>query len=367
MRLLPCLFLISALLIAPVYAQEKGKTENVIFVMTDGLRWQEVFTGAEKALISTIAAKSMTDQEQITDQFWRESPEERRKQLLPFFWETIAKQGQIFGNQKIGSEAYVTNNLNFSYPGYSETLCGFVDPGINSNDKNPNPNVTVFEWLHKKPAYRNRIGAFAAWDAFPAIFNEDRAGFPVNAGWDKFTLVTGSPNLDLVNRMKDETPRIWHNETFDAFTFHTALEYLKAKQPRVLYLSLGETDEWAHAGNYKEYLTSAHRVDQYLSQLWETVQSLPQYRDKTTLIVTTDHGRGLGPDWKNHGQKVSDSKYIWMAFLGPDTKALGERSNVKAVTQSQLAATMAALLGEDYSASVPQAGKAVQDVLKQKK
>ncbi|MGI8992391.1 MAG: hypothetical protein ACR2I2_22775, partial [Bryobacteraceae bacterium] len=42
---------------------------------------------------------------------------------------------------------YVTNGLNFSYPGYSETLCGFADPRIKSNDKVPNPNVTVLEWL----------------------------------------------------------------------------------------------------------------------------------------------------------------------------------------------------------------------------
>ncbi len=364
MKLLSCLVLISALLFTPVNAQQKRKTENVIFVMTDGLRWQEVFTGAEKALISTIAAKSMTDQEQITDQFWRETPEERRKELLPFFWNTIAKQGQIFGNRKNGSEGFVTNNLNFSYPGYSETLCGFVDPGINSNDKNPNPNVTVFEWLHRKPAFRGKIGAFAAWDAFPAIFNEDRAGFPVNAGWDLFTQVTGNANLDLVNRMKTETPRIWHNETFDAYTFHTALEFLKSKQPKVLYLSLGETDEWAHAGNYKDYLLAAHRVDQYLAQLWKTIQSLPQYKDKTTLIVATDHGRGEGPEWKNHGQKVPDSKYVWMAFLGPDTPALGERTKIPAVTQNQLAATMAAFLGENYVADVPEAGKPIGDVLK---
>ena len=51
-----------------------------------------------------------------------------------------------------------------------------------------------------------------------------------------------------------------------------------------------------------------------------------------------------------------------MAFLGPDTPALGERSNVPPVTQSQVAATLAALVGEDYCAAVPQAGKPIADV-----
>jgi hypothetical protein len=60
---------------------------------------------------------------------------------------------------------------------------------------------------------------------------------------------------------------------------------------------------------------------------------------------------------------MPDSKYIWMAFLGPDTPALGERSNVAPVTQNQIAATLAALFGEDYAAAVPKAGNPITDVL----
>ena len=82
------------------------------------------------------------------------------------------------------------------------------------------------------------------------------------------------------------------------------------------------------------------------------------------MIFTPDHGRGEAPvQWKSHGEKVPDSKYIWMAFMGPDTRALGERSNVGGVEQNQVAATLAALLGEDYPAAMPKAGKAITDVL----
>jgi hypothetical protein len=52
-----------------------------------------------------------------------------------------------------------------------------------------------------------------------------------------------------------------------------------------------------------------------------------------------------------------------MAFLGPDTPALGERRAGTVVTESQIAATLAALLGQDYHAAVPQSGLAIQDVL----
>jgi hypothetical protein len=340
-----CASLFVCLLAPFCAAPATPQTKHILFVMTDGLRWQEVFGGADASLLDKGASAV------------------GREELMPFLWSVVAKQGQIFGNRKAGSDAYVTNHFFFSYPGYSETLCGFADPGVSSNDKIPNPNVTVLEWLHKKPAYRGQIAAFGAWDVFPFIFNVQRAGFPVNAGYDPFTSIPGTARLDLLNRVKAETPHVWEDESFDFLPFHTSLEYLRARQPKVLYLSLGETDEWAHAGNYKEYLNSIRRVDAYVRELWETVQAMPAYRGNTTLIFSPDHGRGEGPAWKNHGEKVPDSKYIWMAFLGPDTAALGERANIQAVTQSQIAATLAALLGEDYSADVPRAGKPIADVL----
>jgi hypothetical protein len=338
------------------------KTQNIIFVMTDGLRWQELFRGADPALMNKELG-GVTDIPGLKQRYWRENTNDRRALLMPFVWNVIDKGGQIFGNRDRGSEVFVTNGFNFSYPGYSETLCRFPDSRINSNDKVPNPNVTVLEWLNKKPAYRGKVAAFGAWDVFPAIFNAARAGFPVNAGYQPFDLVPGSARLDLLNHLKAETPHIWEDEPFDSIPFYTSLEYLKARQPKVLYLSLGETDDWAHAGNYNEYLNAAHRVDDYLALLWKTVQSMPAYQGKTTLIFSPDHGRGELGDWKSHGQKIPDSKYIWMAFLGPDTPALGERSHIAGATQSQLAATLAALLGEDYHSPVPQSGKPLMDVV----
>jgi hypothetical protein len=341
------------------------KTKNIIFVMTDGLRWQEVFGGADAALMNKENG-AVVNVDALKEKYWREDAKARREALMPFLWTVFAKNGQIYGNRNLGSDAHVTNTMFFSYPGYNETLCGFPDDArINSNDKNPNPNVTVLEWLHRKPAYRGKVAAFAAWDTFGAIFNSARAGFPVNVGYEPLKAGPTTPQIELLNRLKVET-HAWNAEPFDPFTFHTALEYLKQRKPRVLFLSLGETDEWAHEGKYSEYLGAARRVDQYLKELWDTVQSIPQYRGTTTLIFSPDHGRGEAPvQWKSHGQKVPDSKYMWMAFLGPDTRALGERSKIEAVTQNQIAATLAALLGEDYAAEVPKAGKAIADVLPQ--
>jgi len=343
---------------APVH-----KTQHVIFVMTDGFRWQELFNGADPVLMTKKYGK-VENEAELKKKYLRATPEESRAALLPFVWGTIGKQGQIFGNRAKGSDAYVTNGLNFSYPGYSETLCGFADPRINSNDNVPNPNVTVFEWLKDQPGFEGPLAAFGAWEVIAAVFNPERSKLTVNAGYAPFVNDPMTPKFELLNEIKEQTPHIWTDEPYDVVPFQTAFEYLKLKKPHVMYLSLGETDDWAHEGKYGEYLDAAHRADAYLQRLWETLQSMPEYRGNTTLIFSPDHGRGKAPKkWRDHGKEVQDSKYIWMAFLGPDTPALGEREHIAPVTQNQIAATLAAFLGKDYQASVPKAGKPIADVL----
>ena len=352
------------------------KTQNIIYVMTDGLRWQEVFNGADQAIMTEEHGKvKPKDLAALKEKYWRDSVAERRMALMPFFWSVLAKQGQVYGNLAAGSDAHVTNTLNFSYPGYSETLCGFVDPRVNSNEKVLNPSQTVFEWLNKNAAFHGRIAAFAAWDVMPYIINAQRSQILVDAGYDPLTAMPMTPRLDLLNHEKAETPRFWEDEPFDPIPFYTAMEYMKSQKPRVLYLSLGDTDDWAHDGNYAEYLNAAHRADDYVRVLWETVQSMPEYRGKTTLIFSPDHGRGEGLDsWKDHGPSAAfpekkwpglpGSKQIWMGFIGPDTPALGERTKIAPVLQTQLAATVAALLDQDYDAAVPAAGKPITDVIR---
>jgi len=101
-----------------------------------------------------------------------------------------------------------------------------------------------------------------------------------------------------------------------------------------------------------------------VEELWNTLQAMPTYRDQTTFIITTDHGRGSGPvDWKEHGVDQKGSENIWMAVLGPDTQALGERTNTTAIRQAQIAATIAGLLGKDYRGDVRAAAPALEEVL----
>lgn len=348
-------------------APHPHKTQNVILVMIDGMRWQEVFRGADPSLLSIPGPKWLGDPEQMTasaqTHYGAPTPEARRQALMPFLWSVIATNGQLFGNRDLGSDAHVMNPFNFSYPGYSETLTGFADPRVDSNDNRPNPNPTVFTWLNAKPEFAGSVAAFGAWQTFDGIFDKEHCGFVVNSGYSPLTAIPLSPELSLLNTLKVETARVWDDEPFDPIPFHTAMLYMKSKHPRVLFIGLGETDDWAHIESYPAYLDAAHLADEYLREIWELAQSMPEYRDKTTLLVLPDHGRGEGPNWSTHGAKIPESRETWMAFLGPDTPSLGERKHGTIVTESQIAATLAAFLGLDYHASVPRASLPIRDVL----
>lgn len=365
LRCLPLALLALLASCAPLAAQTATKTRHVILVMPDGLRWQEVFRGADERLMGKEHGL-VEDERALKERYWRGTPEARREAIMPFLWSVIAEQGQVFGNRDKGSDARVTNGVFVSYPGYSETLCGFADPTIDSNRKIPNRNATVFEWLHGMPEFRGRVAAFGAWDVFPFIFNTARCGFPVDDSIEPVAFGTMTPTLNLLNRLRAETPRRWGGH-FDALLYHSALEWFKTNRPRLLFLCLGETDEWAHEGRYDRYLEAASRADGYCRELWEWCQADPEYRGTTTMVIVTDHGRGdfeTDPrDWNSHGVKHPGSENIWIAVIGPDTPALGERADCGPVTQSQVAATIAALLGKDYVAAEPRAGGAIGDVL----
>ena len=353
--------LVLALLCVPVAVPAAAlNTQNVFLIISDGLRWQEVFNGPEEPLINKESG-GVLDTNALRRAFWRDTPEARRAALLPFIWTEIARHGQIFGNQAKGS---IVSVKKFSYPGYNEILTGSGDPRVDSNDKKPNPNLNVFEWLNHSAKLKDRVAVFGTWDVFPYIFNIERCHLPIWPGWEpQFARWEITPPPYLTELLRD-TPPMWEDLTWDSFLFHATRDYVKRSQPRLLFVGFGETDEWAHAGRYDQYLDAAHRVDEFVRQLWETAQSIRQYRGKTTFIFTADHGRGNGPTaWKDHGEKVAGAEGDWIAILGPDMPALGERSQVQPVTESQLAATIAALLGQDYHGAVPRSGAPIAEVI----
>jgi hypothetical protein len=362
MRLIRTAVYFVALFISPLL----NAAEKVVLVTLDGLRWQEMFTGIDEALLDS--EKFTSGQEALRRDFWDPSPKVRAQKLMPFFHDTLFVRGSYAGDLELGSCAEVSNRKNFSYPGYSEILTGVVDPSIDSNDKVFNRNKSFMELLLE---HSQRTGAdfsaaaFASWDVFPFIINTERSGIYVNAFGPLQTVAT--PEEKVIQGFYFDTPRPWTTVRHDVFTHRFALEYLRREQPDVLYVSYGETDDFAHDGKYHEYILAANRTDRFISELWSTLQGLDAYRDKTVLFITTDHGRGESPleEWQHHspteeGNKDSNSllryargetgeEAVWFAAMGPGINEKGLiDTGGDCLTSNRVAASLLQALGIDY-------------------
>ena len=321
------------------------RTENLVIFTLDGMRWQEVFGGVDSALLNN--KKYTREPDELKKGFWSDDAHERRKKLFPFLWSTIEEKGQLYGNRNLGNLVNVANRYQFSYPGYNEIFTGYPDTAVNSNDKILNKNTNVLEFLNRQKGFAGKVAVFSTWDVFPYILNTGRSGVYVNAGVD--TMRFNNAALQVVNDMQFLAPQPLGVRQ-DVITYFAGKEYLKAYQPRVLYIAFDETDDYAHAGLYDQYIMQARAEDGMIADLWKTLQSMPKYKDKTTLIITCDHGRGdkNKDQWRDHGQEVGDSGGIWMAVIGPDTAPGGEVKTRTQLYQKQWSPTMAALLGFSF-------------------
>ena len=356
------LMVLSVLLMVLAPPVRAAGDERVVLVTIDGLRWQELFGGAVEGLMDARAG-GVRDLEGLKRRYLRDTPEARREALMPFFWNTIAKQGQVFGDPSRGARATILNGRKFSYPGYSEILCGYPDDRINSNNPEPNANESVLEWLNRRPGFEGRVAVFGTWDVLYAILNDGRSKLPITAGFRPIRDEPLTQGQRAINELLPELPRPWPDNVFDFVTARAAMEHLRRHKPRVLYVAFGETDEWAHLRRYDCYLDAANKNDAFLKSLWETLQSMPEYAGRTSLVITTDHGRGgTKLDWTDHGKDTIGAEFIWVAVMGPKTPALGVREKV-AATQGQVAATVAALAGEDYHAAAPKSAPPLPGVV----
>ncbi len=327
---------------------EKIKKNKVVCITLDGLRWQELFGGADSLIINNKEFVGNIDDLKTT--FYRPTPDERRKILFPFIWNTVVKEGVIYGNRWKNSKVNLTNSMHFSYPGYNEILCGFADDvNVTSNDKIYNKNMTFLEKINNHKDFKNSVLVFGSWNVFPYIINAQRSKIPVNAGYCSSLSKKISPVERVLNKIQQETPKRWSEVRFDVFTHNYALEALKNQKPRLIYIAYGETDDFAHEGKYDSYLKSAHRTDQFIKELWNYTQSDDFYKDQTTFIITTDHGRGTGIDekntWKHHSKNIKGCDQTWLIAFGNKIPKKGECTVSSQLYSNQLAKTAADILG----------------------
>lgn len=347
MKLPPLLILLA--LTTQLHAQPR-KTENLIIIGLDGVRWQEIFTGVDSSIMNDPAYTR--EPGSMKKAYWDNDVTVRRRKLLPFFWGALEQNGQLYGNRNLGNKVNVSNPYNLTGPGFTETLVGFADSAINGNRLILGKNTNVLEFLNNQKAYKGRVAAFAMSELFDFFLNKWRTGLMVNCDTDKVDLP--DKEFQLLNEMEQLAPKPF-DERPDLITYFDARTYLKLYKPKVLYFSLGETDDYAHAGSYDFYIGTLHSEEHMIASIWDLVQSMPEYKDKTTIMIACDHGRGarVRGTWTDHGPQLPESGEIFILTMGPDTKHLGEVATSAQLYQGQMAATIARFLGLNYTAEHP--------------
>ena len=123
------------------------------------------------------------------------------------------------------------------------------------------------------------MALFASWETFRFIGEKQPGSIVINAGYQD---ATGSERMRELSRLQSEALTPWDSVRHDYVTLQMALDHLRREKPRMIYISLGETDDWAHDRRYDRVLAAIQYFDQAIRQVYEFVESSPEYRGKTS-------------------------------------------------------------------------------------
>ena len=349
-RFLAFILVICALGSQAAFAAGRHLTKSVILVTLDGVRIEEVFSGLDETVAVHDGKKVYSEIAQERQRFGGATPVLRREALLPVFWRRLAPRGIVLGNPAHGNHVKVQNEVLWSTPGYVEMITGRPRPDVVDNDSSRHEYKTALELAREKLGLDGtQVAEFGSWQGFKLAAASRDGAFLMIGAYDAVPPQLSTPEMDMFAGLRRQVMGLWEEGSNDVLTFRMAQAYLRARQPRVMWLALVNSDDWAHEDRYDRYLEYLHLADSLLGELWDTLQSMDQYRGKTSLIITTDHGRGRqGSDWMEHDRSIAGSDDIWLAVIGPDTPDVGEATVAGTVYQGQVAATLLKFLGIDY-------------------
>lgn len=298
--------------------------KNVILITWDGIRREEFLNHANSDLAPNDTAPT-----------------------LPYLWNTLAPLGQLYGNPADKSTMTVSNTVMMSLPGYQSIMAGSPQPCF-GNDCGRIRSTTFPERLVDEENFSAQsVAVFGSWEKIAEAATHRDGSFVVNAGLRTFEDPFGKDaDLDAINSDLIMDPPQWEGGRYDAYTHKLAMRYLRHYQPRLLYISYGDSDEWGHLGNYPNYLSTIRRYDQWLQDTVATLQNMGDYGKNTCLIVTTDHGRGNGAKWTTHSDGVPESAFILMYAGCPLSQdVIFTPSHGKRVSHVDIRPTIENLLG----------------------
>lgn len=273
---------------------------RLILITIDGVRWHDVL-GKPDPLLGLFDSKPN----------------------MPYFQSELLKKGVFIGNRKKESTMDVGNFWSISLPGYFNIFSGQTHDCLN-NTCGRIPHATFMERLMDELHLDKKdVATFASWQSIVWAIEH----------WEGKTW--------------SNVPEIVGGERPDEETYNLAFQYLQKERPRLLYISLNDADARAHRLDYPGYIKSLRTFDARLKELMGMLREMGEIGANTTVIVTTDHGRGRGPMWYEHLFFVPGSSEAWIFAVGPHTPALGEARKTTPHDQLEIRPTIEWLFGLD--------------------
>jgi hypothetical protein len=128
----------------------------------------------------------------------------------------------------------------------------------------------------------------------------------------------------------------------DMEVWHEAEAVLSEHHPSFALLYFDRVDHFGHSGSWSYYTRAIELADSIVGMVWEFIESDSVYAGKTTMFVTNDHGRHTD-DWTGHDCPCEGCRTIQFLAVGPDIKQ-GFISNTPR-TLCDIAPTIGELMG----------------------
>ena len=281
----------------------ENKGPNIILFTLDGVRNQEFFKGTGFLLENKL-------------------PKKERGEVFSNFWSSLSDRGLVLG----GNSRYtIGSKVSISLPSYQAIMMG-KQTDCKNNGCESVKEETVLERIKREAALDKKdVAVFASWDRIIAAIAKDPSNITHGIHPEIFDDGTNDPVMKQLQIDSSLDLPEWHGSRKDKYTFALAHHYLKKHCPRVLYISLVDSDEFGHSKNYPGYVRSLRTYDEYLKTLVKTLEGMGEYGKNTTLFVTTDHSRGRGSLWSSHGTFPWTERNIFLYVKGAQVNKTGRQ------------------------------------------
>jgi hypothetical protein len=295
---------------------------RVFLVTIDGARWQDVFEGSNPAFSGAPAIP----------------PE----QLMPRTLALAATRGVALGATRPGCSVVRTaGGTNVSLPGYHEIFTGHASRCLDNKCERVESSV-LDEAVRAGTKSVASVGSWAVLDRAVSgggtgVFVSDGRYWPpeVPATGRLGELVAAGQAADPYPGTRDYRP--------DVATAAIALEYFHLVKPALFHVGLGDTDEYGHRGDYPSYLDALRRADAVIGALADELDAMGEEGEKTTVIITPDHGRNA--DFRDHGAFHPESARTFLIAFGSRVVPRGLGCPSRDITLADIAPTVRVLMG----------------------